>query len=537
MDKERSSKTHDVETVLVDYLSGSEKFEKPPQVKLVLISTNPNDPEVGSRDVAVSAAYQCYSPGRSAIKPRRSEKDSSIADSTLEAGHHTTRQHFYYTWRLDGVTRNVIHDVLHQFPYYNTEQQSQRYTEVKSGAYIIPTELTENQKHFWVESGDFLNQAYFALITELKPHVSERIHAMYPAASWNVARTADRLNTKVDKISLEIARYVLPIAQHSVMDYTLSEIQLLRMWRASQMEHMDAEAKLIIGLMLANAIAYDPTLIPELRQPLPEFKRSFEIGDEYYTSEEHCFFTHRVSHMNNNSLDIRNYLIAAARRSLGNSNGISDKEILDKLLNPSANPYLADTYEVGMLDPFTASLNEVNLSFTTRLSHTADSQRQRHRLTPAATPTLTDNYSGIPDYITPMIIRETPTLQSYYDQYVHQAYQNVEHLIQIGIHPSLALQMLPNAHAYTVYENGTLFNWLHRHKQRLCLLAQEEICFISIDQVEQLLEVLPEAEKAFQAPCGLAHQAGTGHCTEGDRWCGKPIWKKTIQEYRKERLV
>src|SRR5258708_2819207 len=188
-----------------------------------------------------------------------------------------------------------------------------------------------------------------------------------------------------------------------------------------------------------------------------------------------------------------------------------------------------------MFDPLTSCLRQVSATFVTRLSHTAESQRQRQRRTPGAVPVV--NYDGTPDYMTPLVINENPELKTKYDEIMTNIYGNIEKCIVAGIPREVAIKLLPNAHMIRIVETGDLFDWLHRFKQRLCFLAQEEICFISIEQVEQLLEVIPDAEKMFQAPCGVAHVAGTGKCPEGDRWCGKPVWKWNIKRYKKERLI
>lgn len=158
-------------------------------------------------------------------------------------------------------------------------------------------------------------------------------------------------------------------------------------------------------------------------------------------------------------------------------------------------------------------------------------------MTPGATPSIEASYSGEPDYITPMIIRENVELKEKYDLIMEKIYTNVARLIEAGVPKEAALTLLPNAHAIRVVESGSLFDWMHRLKQRLCILAQEEIGFISIAQAQSILENLPEAQHILVAPCALADRAGTGRCPEGDRWCGQSVWKWKLDEYTKGRLV
>jgi hypothetical protein len=51
----------------------------------------------------------------------------------------------------------------------------------------------------------------------------------------------------------------------------------------------------------------------------------------------------------------------------------------------------------------------MHFTFAKKISHTADSQDQRHRMTPASRPILSGHFvPDQPDYITPILIRQTP---------------------------------------------------------------------------------------------------------------------------------
>jgi thymidylate synthase ThyX len=180
-----------------------------------------------------------------------------------------------------------------------------------------------------------------------------------------------------------------------------------------------------------------------------------------------------------------------------------------------------------------------SLTFATKLSHTADSQRQRQRRTPGATPPIEAAFDGTPDFITPKVIEENGDLQELYQKSLDQIYKNVKKALESGIDKEKALLLLPNAQAIRLYETGDFFDWLHRFKQRLCFVAQEEIFFISCDQVEQILEVLPQAKATLLAPCGIRKKAQISpKCPEGDRFCDQPVFNfEDIKNYKKARLI
>src|SRR4051812_1152253 len=100
-------------------------------------------------DNAVATARTCYSSkvitadDVSKDEPTRVRRDA-IAQSTYKAGHHTTIQHATFQFVLDKVSRQFIWSFLHSHPFYNSEQVSQRYVEMKAGNYTVPSLAEEN---------------------------------------------------------------------------------------------------------------------------------------------------------------------------------------------------------------------------------------------------------------------------------------------------------------------------------------------------------------------------------------------------------
>lgn len=536
----RKPDTSSVESYLNYCLSLNDRFAAAPGIKLVL-ATQPvsGNKEIGALDVVVTTAKQCYAPGTALLKQQRDERSVAIATSTLEAGHHTTRQHTHYTWRFDGVSRHVTHDVLHTSPFYNSEQQSQRFVEVEEGAYVRPAGLSERQATIFKESADYSNRVYGEFLALLAPEVEARMRAMYPRSGWSVDRTAARLNSKAKKICQEVARYVLPIAQKTNYYHTLSELQLLRMFRSSMMENFSDEARFIIGSMVATVAKHDSTILDELRKPLSENPRTRSSNRSVTINKNR--FDAALGGLNSRMLplpeDARGVLARATRNVLGDPD-LSDSEALNLVFDPAVNPYLGDVYDVGMFDPLTSTLRQVSPVFLTKLSHTADSQRQRHRMTPGATPSIDASYDGSPDYVTPLIVRESDKLRVAYEDAMGRIYENVEQAFVSGMPREQALTLLPNAHALRIVESGDMFDFIHRWRLRLCYLAQEEIFFVSVEQAQQVLKEFPEGENVFKSPCGIRKAAGiTPRCPEGDRFCGKPVFNMRLEEYVAGRLV
>jgi hypothetical protein len=69
---------------------------------------------------------------------------------------------------------------------------------------------------------------------------------------------------------------------------------------------------------------------------------------------------------------------------------------------------------------------------------------------------------------------------------------------------------------------------------RLCYNAQEEIFNASRDEARQITAVNPTIGRYLGAPCALRYAAGARpFCSEGDRYCGVPVWKLGIEEYQR----
>ena len=59
-------------------------------------------------------------------------------------------------------------------------------------------------------------------------------------------------------------------------------------------------------------------------------------------------------------------------------------------------------------------MHHPHYSFRKKISHTADSQDQRHRMVPASRPLLGLHLDTVPDYITPRLIEASPEGQEIY---------------------------------------------------------------------------------------------------------------------------
>jgi thymidylate synthase ThyX len=201
-----------------------------------------------------------------------------------------------------------------------------------------------------------------------------------------------------------------------------------------------------------------------------------------------------------------------------------DEEALDRLMNPARNPYRRETLNIGVHAPLMRALQHANFTFAKKISHTADSQDQRHRMVPGSRPLLTLADTRSPDYITPMLVRDNPRALEIYEQAMQEAWDAKNELLDRGVPVEYALYLLPNAKAIRLVETGSLLHLLHKWTMRTCFNAQEEIYQASMEEVDQLRQALPELAKYIGPPCYLRANISTPICTEGSHFCGVKVW-------------
>ena len=208
---------------------------------------------------------------------------------------------------------------------------------------------------------------------------------------------------------------------------------------------------------------------------------------------------------------------------------MSDDEAIELVVKPESNPYLLDTLNVWTHSPLMRTLNHSHYVFQKKISHTADSQDQRHRTVPASRPLLTRVHTREPDYITPEVIENNSEAKAIYDETMQKLWDAKNQLVDSGVPAEFACYLLPNATAIRFTQSGSLLNLMHKWRLRTCFLAQREIYDRSVDELAQVAAVHPRLTKYLGPPCvfnkGLvSFGEPQGPCPEGARWCGINVW-------------
>src|SRR5216117_1287611 len=98
-------------------------------------------------DSAIAAARTCYAPRLITPEEITDKQRLNVGAATFYSGHHTVYQHAHFEFGLENVSRQFVWSLLHVHPFYNSEQQSQRYVRLdRAQAYVPPTSLFFDEK-------------------------------------------------------------------------------------------------------------------------------------------------------------------------------------------------------------------------------------------------------------------------------------------------------------------------------------------------------------------------------------------------------
>jgi thymidylate synthase ThyX len=483
-------------------------------------------------DGAIAAARTCYSPRVIGANEVTDKQRDSIGALTFDAGHHTVYQHASFEFGLENISRQFVWTFLHSYPFYNSEQSSQRYVKLKEPRAFVPPISGEALRVYesaivrawdrYAELSALLKDDAFGILKELR--------YVRPTTTPERLKQIERDS---EKRAIETARYVIPIAAFTSMVHTISGIVLHRLYRMVNTGDSPYETRIVIGEMVRLVKEWDPFFfekvglgpiegddVPEGRFPSP-----CGNGDRYAAAFD-ARLNGRWSRLRDASPEAEEIIADSVRSVFGLTQAdMSDDEALDRVMNPAQNHYRLDVLDVSHHSPLMRSLHHATYVFEKRLSHTADSQDQRHRMVPASRPLMTFTDTAAPDYITPRLIASNPRAHAVYDCAMRDAWTAKNRLLDLGVPLEFALYVLPNAKTLRFVESGSLLALLHKWTLRTCFNAQEEIFLASMDEVDQVRAAHPRIGRHIGPPCVIRNGLVSPRCTEGTHFCGVPVWR------------
>jgi thymidylate synthase ThyX len=491
----------------------------PVQVRLIAYTAEPFD-------IAAASARTCYS-SKGLLLPadmRKSEKSlelrKKVARATLKSGHHTTRQHAQFVFGLENVSRQLIWQILHAHPYYNSEQVSQRYVQIKNDRawYTLPPSLQSLAEVHELHTQAF--QAYTDLVAALTPVVEDIFFSIHRLK----ARNKDEHKGAILKRCMEVARYVMPLSTTAYLYHSVSSLTLLRY--ARMLLWSGSSEFTVLGIRMFELIReIDEDLFYELPEPLPAPERHY---DTTVAGTNNKNFDERLA---GRSAKLISSSVEALRTNWMAPGEAADFSEVGRALDTEVNPLLGDVFYPGTLDENTRLLNHAHFTFLKKLSHTADSQEQRHRTLPGNRPHLAQQISLEEDYITPRLILESQSAENIYKQHMERSFNLVRSMwTQADIPREDIAYLLPNAFPVRFMESGDFYNFYHKWKSRLCYNAQEEIFYSAHAEVSDVKRMHPQLGKFIGPPC-VVREHLKPRCPEGDHFCGIKVWQLPFEEY------
>jgi thymidylate synthase ThyX len=482
-------------------------------------------------DDAISAARTCYSSRVIDAEEITDRQRRNIGPLTYNGGHHTVYQHATFEFSLSGISRQLVWCFLHAFPFYNTEQQSQRYVRLDEVRAHVPPALDGEARAIYEGAVESAWGAYAELTRRLVPVTQGILADLWRLSERQNKAFGRSVKREAEKKAIETARYVIPIGCHTAMVYTISGLVLHRLRRMAVTCDASEEARCVVERMVGCVEAVDSDFFSQVGEPPLEDDQALErmlpgpgLGDKAAIEAFDRSLDGRASRLVDWGARAPQVVADAVRHVVGRPD-LPDAEALALALDPAQNRYRLDTLNVSANAPVMRTLDHAHYTFRKKLSHTADSQDQRHRMVPGSRPLLSRTVPAAPDVVTPGLIAENPDCQAVYVEAIEAAWDARTRLLARGVNPELALYVLPNALSVRFEESGSLLHLLHKWTMRTCLNAQREIWEASMDEIEQVREIHPELTEHVGPPCSVRSGRVRPRCTEGTHFCGIPVWR------------
>ncbi len=480
-----------------------------PKIKLQKYFENPYD-------LSVASARTCYSPRVVSDEEINEGQRKRIGKGCFEAGHHTVFQHAMFNFSIENVSRHFVWAFLHSHPFYNTDQSSQRYVKLDEVKATAPPLKGEN--------------------LELYNKTVEKAWKVYNKLTELLIPVIKKLDNKkddklIEKKAIELARYVIPVSAQTSLTHTINGLTLFRLYKLMNQYPVQFEAREVISEMVSEVEKKDPEFFRDLDDSVPLEKTLEYQMIQNFKPKPEKFISEFDSELGNYSSKLVDYtpnsekIMADSVRAVLASPDLSDEEAIDSVLNPKKNDYLLSMLNLSTMSPLMRTMNHPYFVFKKKISHTADSQDQRHRTVPASRPVLIFHDSKKPDYVTPKLIENNSEIKKVYDAYMSEVWKAKNKLIENGAKVEYAQYLLPNAVSIRMVESGNYLNLWHKWRLRTCLNSQREIWEASLEEIEQVSEHFPNLTKHVGPECKFRYKAGVKpFCLEGSRTCGWPVW-------------
>lgn len=414
-----------------------------------------------------------------------------IENSLFNVSHHTTMEHNYFTFFIEGIGISDVTFGLHLAnPFYNSDQRSGRFCE-KMFSNPDFEAIGNYIRHYWPELKeadvlkclefvrmgiDFYNRDLIAAAHHVKQIIKKERPFTPDAYALNNA----------PKIAQEQLRMFIPTIFPTALVFTVDLTAIFSLYHSAFSPVM----KDVTQKMANYVIGY----YPELAHMFKRREEKFEMAVKLPT-----FWQSKPT----NICTKPNLVL----KSIGD-------------IKKFVEPLPEDMHPVDLLPylPRYMNNNTEEIKTEVTISLATMGQDQRHRTVKRSQPKLTGEF-----YIPP-ILKEfgmeekmDRVMKNYFSLYIKDK-----------LPASLIYSLAPYG-AMVSYEKSASYNAAcHEYSKRLCWCAQEEIFHLALATRRSVIEQVGEKEpivKMFSPPC-----IRTGKCGEDKRYCGRNVNESPFQE-------
>lgn len=438
--------------------------------------------------LASHAARTCYA----ANVPELGEK-IDVENRLFKTGHHTTLEHNYFTFNIDGIPVSSVVFGLHlTAPFYNTDQRSGRFSkmydnpdmaEIKNTLetyYPYEAPNTTNKVSDFIEHGLEIYAKNKAHVTEI---ARDAIHRERPHA------TDKYIEQNAPKFAQEQLRMFVSMIAPTALDYTIDLPTLCALYRTAWTLFMRDAVNKMVNIVKTNH--HDISYMFDLNTSNSYWSPKF--ADKYMGIKTRPEFT-----LLGHSYDDKKF-------EIDNSNDTVDTM-----------QFRPDAMNNSMM--YVHSKIHVDAGATM-------GQDQRHRSIRRSEPQFTGYF-----YLPPLLA--AAGLERDADKFMQEFY-SLKNSNELSY--NMLMSIAPYG-AMVEYEKRADMNALvHEQAKRTCWCAQEAIYHISCDlrrDLGQYIGTNAKLMKYLTPPC-LSH----GKCPEGPRYCGRDIMADKINNYFKQRQI
>lgn len=401
-----------------------------------------------------------------------------VENSLFRTGHHTTLQHNYFTFNIDGMSIASATFGLHlASPFYNSDQRSGRYSKMYSNpdleeikSYILKYWKVENIDEIlsFIEKGTKIYQENIEKATEIAKKLIKEERPFVDDES---------LEKLAPKIAQEQLRMFISTISPTGLDTTLNLSAITALWRSAWSPEMIEITNQMKDIILEK--------YPDLSYMFEEkFRRTDTWAPEIDFSNIGILKEPKCYNANANIFDL-------------NLDGVNK-----------------DAVDVRYFTPEKMDNNVSNVSCEIEVSIATYAQDQRHRTIKRGTPRITGNF-----YLPPIL--QELNLESIALEYAKEYFELCK-----KIDKTLAVAIAPYGIMVRYKKLADLNAFLHEQEKRLCWCAQEEIYNVN----RQLHDLLIEKDLKIIADvmCPACYKKA---CIEGKRYCGRDL--KKVREDKK----